>query len=275
MIAFALPRRLTLPGFVLLGLVAAGCGERAPRPSVLESTTARAVAEGGDDPTVVAPDAVSTPALGAAEPRVVVTLFTDYQCPNCKRMHDLAARLVDRWPDAVQVQFRQLPLTQHPLARTAARAALAAHRQGRFACMHSALGRSRPSWTGLSLAAFQAFLDTTLAPHCGLDVARFARDREDPAIAAKVQADWELAGALGVRGTPTVLVDGLEAKLWPRAGTRPALLLNAVVRRGLRDVEAQLAACERDGTIDCGWRHLVARRLYGNTGSPDAMKLLD
>ena len=245
--------------------------EMVGRP-ILESTTART---GGDDPTVVAPDAVSTPALGARAPLVVVTLFTDYQCPNCKRMHDLAARLVDRWPDEVQVQFRQLPHSQHPLARVSARAALAAHRLGRFACMHSALVRSRASWTGLATDAFGDFARRELGPRCGLDAERFARDFDDGAIAARVQADWELAGDLGVRGTPTALVDGLEVKLWPRAGVRPAMLLNAVVRRSLRDARAQREACARDGREACDGRALLEQRLFGNTGNQDAVKLLD
>jgi len=261
---------MAIPCIALLG----ACS-KTPRPTVLEASTTASSREAKpdgtlvDDPTVVAPDAVTTPALGAVQPLVVVTIFTDYQCPNCKRMHDLAARLVDRWPDEVQVQFRQVPLAIHPLARQAAHAALAAHRQGRFECMHAALVRSRLDWTGLDEPGFDRFLEEVLAPHCKLDAGRFARDLVDPRIATKVQEDWKLAGDAEIPGTPTVLVDGLRARLWPRAGVEPQLLLNALVRRNLREARSQLARGAKRV-------ELPALRLYGNTGDEElTLRLLD
>lgn len=262
---------------IVLVLISA-CDRPAEPPHLLEASTSRAVAA-GDDPSDVAPDAVSTPALGARQPLVVVTMFTDYQCPNCRRMHDIAARLLDRWPDEVQVQFRQLPIQGHPLARPAAIAALAAHRQGRFRCMSSALIRSRLGWTELGGSAFFEFVATSLAPRCHVDPTRFMRDIEDPRLAAKVEADWKLAGDLSLRGSPTVLVDGLEARLWPYAGVRPALLLNSLVRRGLREAKAQLdddPACRRSGDGACSILDLPMQRVFGNTGDAElTMRLLD
>jgi|GEM_PF-2446614 len=263
--------------FLALALVA--CDSRPEPAGILEATTSRAVKE-GDDPTVVAADAVSTPALGAAHPLVIVTLFTDYQCVNCRRMHDIAARLLDRWPDEVQVQFRQLPLQMHPLARPAAVAALAAHRQGHFWCMNSALVRSRASWTNLGSEAFAAFAHDELVPYCKLDGARFMDDLADPRLVAKVDADDALARDLKVRGTPTVLVDGLDASLWPVPGVRPAMLLNSLVRRGLREGEERLAkasACPAESDKKrCVIDDLPAERIFGNTGDSDlTMRLLD
>ena len=272
--ALAMNARLASLTTSLCAAFVAACSPT-PRPTVLEASTTASSREKKadgtpvDDPTAVDPEAVTTPALGAVEPLVVVTIFTDYQCPNCKRMHDLAARLVDRWPDEVQVQFRQVPLAIHPLARQAANAALAAHRQGRFACMHAALVRSRLDWTGFDAPHFDRFLEEVLVPHCGLDAARFARDLVDPRIATKVQEDWKLAGDAEVPGTPTVLVDGLRARLWPRAGVEPQLLLNALVRRNLREAREQLA----HGTKRI---ELPALRLYGNTGNEElTLRLLD
>lgn len=236
------------------------CDSPEPRRPILESTTSSAVSR-GDDPTLVAADAVSTPAAGAANPRVIVTIWTDYQCNNCRRNHDIAARILDGWPDEVQVQFRQLPLQMHPLAPSAAVVALAAHRQGQFLCMNSALIRARLDWTELAIEPFFAFASEHLATYCHLDRATFERDLRDPALAEKVQSDWRLAGDLDVRGTPTVTVDGFDTKLWPYAGTRPALLLNAVIRGQLR------AAATKPDPAD---------RIYGNLGDADlTARLLD
>lgn len=266
--------RTTLPTLVsLLALAACGAPSDGERP-ILESTTSRAVAT-GDDPTTVAPDALSTPAAGAREPLVVVTFFTDYQCPNCKRMHDVAARVLDAWPDEAQLQFRMLPLQGHPLARPAARVALAAHRQGRFLCMNSALIRSRSTWNGMSEAGFLVFARDVLAPRCELDRARLVDDAADPRIDDKITADVQLARDAKVRGTPTVLVDGTDVKFWPVAGVRPEMLLNAVVRRGLRDARAHLSECRARGEA-CPIDGLPAERLYGNLGDSElTQRLLD
>ncbi len=245
---------------LLLTLALLACRSPQPTRPILEATTSSAVVR-GDDPTVVASDATSTPAAGAADPRVIVTIWTDYQCNNCRRNHDIAARILDAWPDEVQVQFRQLPIQGHPLATSAAVVALAAHRQGRFMCMNSALIRSRLTWTDLATEAFFAYATEHLAPYCHLDAATLSRDLRDPALAAKVQSDWRLAGDLDVRGTPSVTVDGFDTKLWPYAGTRPALLLNAVIRAQLR-----AAAIKPD----------PADRIYGNLGDADlTARLLD
>jgi len=267
----------TLPALGLLLFI--GCEPRAEPAPILEATTSRAVAH-GDDPTRVDPEAVTTPASGARHPLVVVTVFTDYQCPNCRRNHDIAARLHDRWPEEVQVQFRQLPLNGHPLARPTALVALAAHRQGRFGCMSSALLRSRLSWTNLDTDAFYDFARRELVPYCALEVDRFTNDLADPRLAAKVDADRKLAGDLRVRGTPTVLVDGLDARLWPVPGVQPALLLNSLVRRSLREAKASLSrgsACPAEADQKpCEIDDLPAQRVFGNTGDSDlTMRLLD
>lgn len=261
-----------LPLFLVLALAACrGTSDGAP---ILEATTSRAV-DDGDDPTVVAPDALSTPAAGARAPLVIVSVFTDYQCPNCKRLHDVAARVLEAWPDEVQVQFRMLPLQGHALARPAARVALAAHRQGRFLCMNAALTRARTTWTGMSEAGFLVFARDVLAPRCGLDGARLMADQEDPRIAAKIEAEVQLARDARVRGTPTVLVDGTDVKFWPVAGVRPELLLNAVVRRSLREAKTHLSECRARGEA-CPLDGLPAARLYGNLGDSElTQRLLD
>ncbi len=244
--------------FIAVALLACD-SPQASRP-ILEATTSTAV-ERGDDPTVVAADATSTPAAGAADPRVIVTIWTDYQCNNCRRNHDIAARILDAWPDEVQVQFRQLPIQDHPLATSAGVVALAAHRQGQFMCMNSALIRSRPSWTDLSTEQFFAYAGKSLVPSCKLDSVTFERDLRDPALAARVLSDWRLASDLAIGSTPAVMVDGFRVELWPRAGIRPALLLNAYIRGQLR------AAADKPNPAD---------RVYGHLGDADlTARLLD
>ncbi|MCC6619956.1 MAG: DsbA family protein [Deltaproteobacteria bacterium] len=232
------------------------CAEPPLARPILESTTAAA----GDDPTEVAPDAVTTPAAGAREPLVVVTIFTDFQCPACPRAEGFMEALRLGWPDDVQIQYRHFPLMgSHPLAHPAGRAAAAAHRQGGYACMARALYRTQSLWSGTSDAALEAHV-TELAGACGLDVARFTSDLADPRLADRVDADFDLGREAGVRGTPWVLVNGIRANLSPRDGIQPATLLKALVRREIREARLQLEAGAPRADIP-------RARLFGNLGN--------
>ncbi|MEA1939023.1 MAG: DsbA family protein, partial [Pseudomonadota bacterium] len=46
----------------------------------------------------------------------------------------------------------------------------------------------------------------TIAVDTGLDMDRFKRDMEDPALAAQIDANHTLASDLGIRGTPAFIV---------------------------------------------------------------------
>lgn len=204
-----------------------------------------------------------TPAYGAREPRVIVSLFTDYQCPNCRRAGDVAQRLLDRWPDEVQVRFHHLPLEGHPLAIQAAVAAQAAHRQGRFLCMHTSLAKSQRVWTRMDEAAFGAFLRDILGPRCGLDPAAFERDQLDPVVFDVVIAARERSRDLEVPGTPYLYVNGLEADAWQRPGRSPALLVSGLIRSELADIAA--GGRGRGFCAETDWRCRITERFVTNT----------
>lgn len=249
----ASPRTATLLSFFLV-LGFAACG-----PHELVQPVAGAV---GDVPT-----------LGATEPKIVVSLFTDYQCPNCRRAGDVAQRLVDRWPEDVQVRFHHMPLEFHPLALLAAQAAQAAHRQGRFMCMHTSLTKTRKAWTDLDDQAFDAFLRDVLAPRCGLDLASFQRDLADLALTEVIVMARERARDIGVPGTPSVYVNGLEADAWPRPGESSARRLNSLVRRELADIAAGgrgLGRC----AASADWQCRLFDRVASNTGDEARARLL-
>src|SRR3546814_9283082 len=83
------------------------------------------------------------------------------------------------------------------LSVIAARVALAADRQGRYAVMHEA----RMAAPG-KLDAEQIF---GLAEEMGLDMERLRADMQDPAVDATLKRNMELADELGIRGTPALL----------------------------------------------------------------------
>lgn len=155
---------------------------------------------GGLDPDVTYPvDVEGRPALGPADALVTVAVFSDFQCPYCSRIAPTLHELVEA-EDDVRVVFLQQPIPSHPRAKDAAKAALAADRQGKFWEMHDALFEAQST---LGSADFSA-----VAAELGLDVETFEADLADPAIEAQIQADVAMAREIGVRSTPSTFVNG-------------------------------------------------------------------
>ena len=140
------------------------------------------------------------PALGPYPAKVLVIVYSDFQCPVCARVTDATHQIPEEWPGEVRVEFRQHALTMHANAENAAVASLAAHRQGKFWEMHDLL------------FAHQAALDpdslTTYAGEIGLDLPRFQRDFGDPDLRSRVKQEGALADQLGATGTPAFLING-------------------------------------------------------------------
>jgi protein-disulfide isomerase len=146
------------------------------------------------------------PALGPNPAKVVVVVYSDFQCPVCARATDATHQLPEEWPGEVRVEFHQHALKMHPNAENAAVAALAAHRQGKFWEMHDVLFAHQSALDPESLVGY--------ARTIGLDVARFQKDYADPALRTRVQKEGALADRLGATGTPAFFVNGAKNVGW-------------------------------------------------------------
>ncbi|BCR05562.1 hypothetical protein DESUT3_26310 [Desulfuromonas versatilis] len=145
-------------------------------------------------------DLSASPTLGPADAPVSVVVFDDFQCPYCARLAPQLKQLLTSYPEKVKVVFKNFPLRSHPFARSAAIAALAAHRQGRFWDYHDLLFAN---YNQLDDGKFQQF-----AQQLQLDLERFEQDRQDPELWALITRDTGEGVEGGVRGTPTVFVNG-------------------------------------------------------------------
>jgi cyclophilin family peptidyl-prolyl cis-trans isomerase/protein-disulfide isomerase len=146
--------------------------------------------------------------LGAANPIVSIIEYGDFQWPGCAGFASLLKRLVDAYPEHVQIIYRHFPLNQiHPNAQKSAEAAEAAGAQGQFWPYHDLLFERQSAWSGLNQNdARQYFIE--LAAELGLDVARFTAELDEGVYANYVSAMEQEAVNLGLPGTPSVLVDG-------------------------------------------------------------------
>jgi protein-disulfide isomerase len=141
-----------------------------------------------------------SPSFGPQFAKVTIVEWSDFQCPYCSRAAPTVEKLREAYGKDVRFVFRNFPLPMHPNARIAAQAAMAAHAQGKFWDMHDQLFANQA-------ALDRASLDKT-AEKLGLDMARFARDIDGPQVKALIDADVAAAAAAGVRGTPTLFVNG-------------------------------------------------------------------
>ena len=133
------------------------------------------------------------PVIGNPAADVTVVEFFDYRCPYCKRVTDSLMRLVE--DDAnVRVVFKEFPILG-PDSLTAAKVALAAHKQGKYRAVHEALMAHKGSFDK------SALLEVAAAA-AGADPAQLAADMEDPAIMERLQANDAVAASLGITGTP-------------------------------------------------------------------------
>lgn len=139
---------------------------------------------------------------GRASAPVTVVVFADYQCVGCAAFHPALQQALREMPNELRVVTRHFPLSGHADAVTAANVAECASEQGRFGEMEDALYTMQDS---IGRASWQFF-----ANRAGVrDSAQFARCVNANAFGETVMRDRTLAKALGFKGTPTYLVNGV------------------------------------------------------------------
>jgi protein-disulfide isomerase len=140
-----------------------------------------------------------SPTTGAANRKIVLVEFSDFQCTFCAQAHSNIKKFMAKHKDQVTLTYKHFPLTQiHPEALPAAQAALAAHKQGKFWEYHDELFANQKQLG-------EAFYVAT-AQKFKLNLAKFNADRK---IADQlVVKDFTLGRKLGVNGTPSFLMNG-------------------------------------------------------------------
>ena len=167
--------------------------------AAVEETNQAAAANAG----LLAPDA-RDPAFGPANAKVTVIEFFDFRCPGCKAVaHDYRA-LMAAHPE-VRFVFKDWPILDRGddiTSQYAARAALAAHQQGKYLEVYDALMTER--------ALTPESTDRILAQH-GVDMARAKQTLVAPETTRHIADIHTAAAALKLQGTPTFFVNGKAA----------------------------------------------------------------
>jgi protein-disulfide isomerase len=134
--------------------------------------------------------------------RLILLVFSDYQCPYCRQFAlETEPLLEDRYVNTrrIRLGYRHLPIDKiHPLARGASVAVECAGRQDRFWQMHRRLFEQPEQLHNAALRAH--------AEQLGLDPTAFEQCLSDETVAARVDADVSIARSFRITGTPALVV---------------------------------------------------------------------
>lgn len=145
-------------------------------------------------------DLVNAPTRGARSAKVELVVFCDFECPFCKKAMKTVDELEKNYANELRIVFKQRPLPFHEHAEQAAKAALAAQKEGKFWEYQRALFASRTELDQTELE--------DIAEEVGLDVERFRTTLASPELDVALERDLADAERVGAKGTPTFFVNG-------------------------------------------------------------------
>ncbi|MBI2995789.1 MAG: thioredoxin domain-containing protein [Candidatus Melainabacteria bacterium] len=147
-------------------------------------------------------DIGNTPILGRRDAKIQLIVFSDFQCPFSKRGADTTHALIQKYGNKIMYVYKNLPLPFHPEAMPAAKAALAAGRQGKYYEYHDKLFENQDK--------LGEPLYLQLAKDLGLNIDKFNTDRKSKEIEDQINADTTQASAIGFNGTPGFTLNGVK-----------------------------------------------------------------
>lgn len=145
------------------------------------------------------------PVGGNPTGKITVVEFFDYQCPHCVDMAPVIDAVVKANPD-IRVIYKEFPI-RGAVSTAAARAALAANKQGKYDQLRDALLDASKK----ELLTNEASV-IDIATKIGLDVNKLQKDMTDGSIEQQLKANKKLAQDLKLLGTPAFFVGKTDGK---------------------------------------------------------------
>lgn len=141
-------------------------------------------------------NAPGSPVMGNRDGDVTVVEFLDYRCPHCQTMGEVINNLIKKDPK-LRVVIKELPIFGKE-SQYAAKAALAAANQNKFAALHEALLNSHGSLDEAKVKE--------LAAGVGINVKKLEADMQNPNIDRQLSNNVGLAQDLQIEGTPAFVI---------------------------------------------------------------------
>ncbi len=142
----------------------------------------------------------TNPSLGDPNAPITILMFIDFECPYCQASFPIFNQVTDTFGSAIRVVFKQFPIESiHPRAKAAAIASMCANQQGAF-------------WKFHNTAFEEGMLDESslyaYANASSMDITAFDTCVKGNTFDNAINQDLTDGITLGVRGTPTYIVNG-------------------------------------------------------------------
>jgi protein-disulfide isomerase len=141
------------------------------------------------------------PRRGADDALVTLVMFSDFECPFCRKGLGIVKQLETEYPGQLRFVYKAFPIDRHPNAVSAALVAHSAFAQDedKFWRFHDLLYSGKPLGPPV-IAGY--------AEQVGLDMPRVMREVDDLTYGPVLRGDLRQAKRLDVRSTPTFFVNG-------------------------------------------------------------------
>ena len=167
------------------------------------------------------------PVLGEEDAPVTIIEFSDFQCPFCKSFKDQTFGLIqENYIDTGKVKFvyRDFPLSSiHSMAQKGAEASECADDQGKFWEYHDVLFEKQQEWTTIGASKLKEY-----AANLGLDSGDFDSCLDSGKYEDEVNQDLSDGSIVGVQGTPSFFVNGVQL-----SGAQPYASFQAAIEQAL------------------------------------------
>lgn len=160
------------------------------------------------------------PFKGGKNAKIVIQIFSDFECPFCGRVNPAIHEMLEKYGDKIKVVWRHLPLAFHKNAKLAAEAAVEVHKQkgdAGFWKFHDKLFENQKALTRTDLEKY--------AEEMGCDMAKFKAALDNGTHTKFVEADMAVAEQAGIRGTPASVINGYFV-----SGAQPAPQFEKIIK---------------------------------------------
>jgi len=181
------------------------CAEGLP-PPIVQECAVNSILSLQAEPVKI--DVTGAPTKGALGAPIQIVEFSDFECPHCRDMAPILAKIMTEFDGKAVFHFKHFPLSFHEYAPNAAAAAIAAGLQGKFWEFHDKVFAHQDE------LAKPTLLDD-IAKELGLDVAKFNADRMAKSTLDRLSADYNEGDRVEVKGTPSVFVNGHKFEDYP------------------------------------------------------------
>lgn len=142
------------------------------------------------------------PRWGKADAPVTIVEFSDFQCPFCSQAAETVKQMKKDFGSKITVVYKHFPLSFHPEARPAAEASMCVHDQknDKFWDYYDKLFKNQKELKAESLEKY--------AKEVGMSLDKFKECLTSGKFRSKIDTDIAEGEKLGIRSTPTFLING-------------------------------------------------------------------